>query len=117
MRPKRKSAAEKAAKFLREYGGDERHAFVESLPCIVPGCPRASRNAHVVKDAEKGMGRKAGYRSIAPVCDCHHTDSPHSLHEIGPRSFERLHGLVLADCAVATERAWQQYLAAQGRAA
>ena len=106
---KPRTADEKAAKFAREYGGPERHAFVESLPCLVPGCPNPSRNAHVVKDGEKGMSRKAGYTAIAPCCDFHHTDPEHGLHKLGPRTFERLHRVDLAALAAHTERQWQRH--------
>jgi hypothetical protein len=101
IRRKQRSASEKAEKFFREYGGPERHAGVETLPCIVLGCPRKSVNAHVV-NIDAGTSRKGHHRGIAPLCDCHHTE----LHDIGPRSFERIHHLSLDLAARRARDAW-----------
>jgi hypothetical protein len=109
IRPKRRSASEKAAKFEREYGGEGKRAFVASLPCIVPGCPRRPcENAHVV-NIDAGMGRKGSHLGLAPCCPFHHRDPVHGLHKLGPRSFEKIHHVSLAACAERTERAWVAY--------
>lgn len=105
--PKRQARA-----FVRAYGSEERVAFIKSLPCLVPGCWRGPiENAHVVK-IDGGTGLKGKAEGNAPLCHFHHQDETHGLHTLGARTFERLHGISLAECAAETERAWQAYLAA-----
>lgn len=69
MKRKKKSAAAKAKDFARKYGSEERVGFVRSLPCVC--CWRApSENAHTKSG---GVGRKADYTTIVPLCKTHHT--------------------------------------------
>jgi hypothetical protein len=116
MKRRAGTKAEQAAEDARKYGPPGRPAWVRTQPCIVRGCPRPTENAHVVK-IDGGMGRKSHYRAIAPVCGCHHRDGPNSLHQLGPRSFERLHGISLAACAAATQRAYEAYCGEFGQVA
>src|SRR5688500_2875319 len=63
------------AEFARCYHSKERVTWVKALPCgwcRLRGLVRVSvpsDNAHVVTD---GMGRKANYDAIAPLCRRHH---------------------------------------------
>jgi hypothetical protein len=67
LRPKKRTNAE----FARIYGSEERVLWVKSLPCLVCG-KLPSDNHHIVNE---GMGRKASYRLIVPLCSgptgCH----------------------------------------------
>ena len=85
LRPKKRSAAERE----RIYGPKGRVEWVKSLPCLI--CQRTpSENAHTENG---GMGRKADYTTIVPLCAAHHRE----LHQHGQESFEeqhfRVHGL------------------------
>lgn len=68
MRRTLSTKARTALEFRRIYGSKERVAFVQTLPCVI--CfARPSVNAHT---ASGGMGRKAGFESIVPLCHhCH----------------------------------------------
>ena len=58
----------KPSETRRIYGPPARRAWVKSLPCIVCGHV-PSENAHTENG---GMGRKADYDTIAPMCRTHH---------------------------------------------
>lgn len=96
-----------AKNFARAYESEAFVLFVQSLPCIVPGCPRTAECAHLVK-IDGGAGLKGRSQGCGPCCGLHHRTSKHSLHDLGPRSFEALHHLSLAECARQTEAAWQR---------
>lgn len=99
--PKRKAKA-----FARAYESEAFVLFVQSLPCIVRGCPRKSECAHLVK-VDGGAGLKGRASGCGPMCPFHHRDPVHGLHKLGPRTFESLHRIDLAACAEATARAWR----------
>jgi hypothetical protein len=89
-------------------------AWVASLPCAACGIVGYSENAHVGSDGA-GMGRRANYDQIAPLCSprvayagCHRLS-----HERGREWLERLHGVDLIDAAAQAEAAWLAYLAAK----
>lgn len=75
---KPRNAKRRESEFARCYFSKERVAFVKSLPCVV--CTGitgglsvghgASDNAHTGE--RSGMGRKAGYETIVPMCRPHH---------------------------------------------
>ncbi len=74
IKPKKRSASE----FARIYGSRARVAWVKSLPCCYCAALHTlfaivakgdSHNAHTVTG---GMGRKAGYDTIVPLCAEHH---------------------------------------------
>jgi hypothetical protein len=107
--PKRlraKNAKNAADTFARCYHSEERVEFVQTLPCIVPGCTQPSENAHIEGD---GTSRKAGYEKIAPICKGHHTTRRDSLHNVGREEFEGTHLVDLAALALDTERIWRRY--------
>ena len=66
-----------SAEFGRIYGSEDRVREVKRLPCSVQGCKRTpSENAHVISG---GMGRKADWQYIAPLCHTHHEERDHRL--------------------------------------
>ena len=82
----------------RVYGPEERRAWVTTLPCIACGA-RPSQNAHSVSG---GMGRKADYTTIVPLCaTCHH-----EVHSVGIRTFQREVGVDLVAAAARVADAW-----------
>lgn len=102
---KRRTAAEERAKFAREFGSQERHDWIQTLPCCACGVVGYSENAHVGNKGA-GTGRKADYDQIAPLCGprgCHQQS-----HDDGQQSFEREYGIDLLACAAECERAWQE---------
>lgn len=63
-----KAKAKSSAEFARIYGSEARIEFVKALPCIACG-KGPCENAHI---RSGGMGRKADYRDIVPLCEsCH----------------------------------------------
>lgn len=88
----------------RAYGPEARRRWVKSIPCII--CRKLPVDqAHV--PSKSGMGRKGDASNIVPLCSGptgHHAQQ----HEMGVESFERLHGISLAEEARAIEEAWQQ---------
>lgn len=91
-------AQRRAEEFARTYGSPERVLEVRRMPCSVPGCQWGpSENCHVVNG---GMGRKADYRFIVPLCPHHHRE----LHTQGMQTFERKHDLNLLNIAANTSR-------------
>lgn len=68
--------------------------WVRNLPCCVCSTQRGVEAAHV---GAHGLGQKASDRSTIPLCPRHHRTGADSLHNLGPRRFEQVHGVVLAD--------------------
>lgn len=101
-----KNAARAADTFTRCYGSEERVEWVQTLPCIVPGCDKPSENMHIEGD---GASRKADYTKIVPCCGGHHRTRSDSLHNIGREEFEGTHLVDLAALALDLERAWRRY--------
>ena len=77
--PNRVNPTRKAKRFAEAYGSKARVAWVKSLPCAY--CRNRgllfrnqhageSHNAHT--ESGHGMGYKAGYETIAPLCPRHH---------------------------------------------
>lgn len=92
----------KASAFARCYGSKERVEWVKSLGCNVCGL-RPAENAHTVTD---GMGRKAGYETIIPLCNYHHRR--YDAHEVWKDLRQ-----MLKDEAAYVERGWQQFQKSQ----
>jgi len=66
--------------FQRVYGSKRRVEFINSLPCMVCA-KRPSENAHIKSG---GMGRKADYREIIPLCpSCHRKQHQHGWKALG----------------------------------
>jgi len=60
----------RAREFARCYGSKARVAFIKTLACVVCGAT-PSDNAHI-HGSKSGMGRKADYADIIPLCrKCH----------------------------------------------
>lgn len=103
------------SEFARCYHSRERVAFVKALPCLV--CRRGPcDNAHIETG---GMGRKADYTKIVPLCSMG-ADDPFGpgypkghhgfFHQIGRESFVTCYpklALDLEAAAAETERLWQ----------
>lgn len=120
---KRRNPKRQRSEFARCYHSKERVAFVKALPCIVCGHGPCD-NAHIESD---GMGRKAHYTKIVPLC-CMPSDAPNSpgyerghhgrMHRLGVGTF--LHQYRnppdLAAAAAATEKRWQDRLLFEGAA-
>lgn len=83
--------------FQRIYGSKQRIEFVKNLPCSV--CARKpSENAHIKSG---GMGRKADYRHIIPLCKaCHHTQHQKGWKALG------LDAMLLEGLAYSTQWLW-----------
>ncbi len=66
-----KTKKRKPSEFSRIYGSKARVAWVKSLECWWrgPTCQGEIHNAHTITG---GMGRKAGYTTILPLCARHH---------------------------------------------
>lgn len=95
--------------FARCYGSRARVAFVKGLPCIV--CFMSpSDNAHTVTD---GMGRKAAYTAIVPLCRrCHQDYDQHRGDLAGPTMRRTIQNM-----APKIEQLWQAHLNATRTAA
>lgn len=104
--PKARNAKRKASEFQRCYHSVERVEFVQSLPCFATGIKGRSDNAHVVRDGSEGMGRKGGYRCIAPL-----TREAHRLFDTNPARFtERYGDLDPQAMADWTQREWEKFV-------
>lgn len=64
-----KAKKRSASDFARVYGSKARVEFVKSLPCVACNAT-PSDNAHIKSG---GMGRKADYTDIVPLCSKCHT--------------------------------------------
>lgn len=104
------------SEFARTYHSKERVEFVKALPCIVCGHGPCD-NAHIETG---GMGRKADYTKIVPLCSMpmDHPWSPGypkghhgEFHRVGRDSFVKSyvhHSIDLEKAAAETERLWLQ---------
>lgn len=102
---KKKNARRKASEFERCYLSKERVEFVKSLPCFASGVRGNIDNAHVARDGSEGMGRKGGYRCIAPL-----SREAHRLLHRNPTRFYNTFGAFDWSAAAAwTEREWQKF--------
>lgn len=99
--------------FIRSYHSLNRVAFVRDLPCASCGSRSGGHNAHTYSG---GMGRKAGYLSIIPLCArCHYTQHQKGWGAVVPNpSRVALTSSVIkawcADRAADTEAAWRANL-------
>lgn len=99
--PMRKvNTARKAKEWQRAYGSPERCDFVNWYGCVVCGYTPCE-NAHLEND---GMGRKANYDLIVPLCPTHHREQ-----EGRTQAFQRDHDIDLYALAAQVEREWQSY--------
>ena len=100
----------KASEFARCYHSRERVAWVKGLSCSVLGCKRGPiENAH---SESEGMGYKASYTRILPLCRYHHG----YVHLVGVDSFEDRFAVNLGLAAHRTQELWLAHLRQAGRA-
>lgn len=103
--------------FARIYHSKERVAYVKSWPCCVCGSV-PSDNAHTTGF---GMGIKAGYETIIPLCRTHHRAYdehrfPFATEEA--REAAKAHAAIVESCwqarsggpAIATQQQWLAHL-------
>lgn len=106
LRPRRLTAAEKAAKFKREYGSAARVEWINRLPCLV--CGRTpSDNAHT---ANEGKSRKGHHTTIVPLCgglSGHHRESHRGVQSFERKHAHRLCGRTLRSWAETIAHAWR----------
>lgn len=99
---RKKNAKRRESEFARCYHSKARVLFVKSLPCFATGKRGQSDNAHVTRDGSEGMGRKGGYRCIAPL-----TREAHRLLDTNPARFTERFGEFDFDAMAAwTEEQW-----------
>jgi hypothetical protein len=105
IRKKQRTAAERE----RIYGPKERIVWVTEQPCafcVLRGkvrIPRPSQNAHA---RTGGMGYKAGYETIVPLCARHH-----AAYDEHRAPFDKPTArLVIELLARRTEARWQSYV-------
>jgi hypothetical protein len=67
-------------------------AWIRTLPCLVCGKTGGIEAAHT---GPHGLGQKSPDTSVVPLCARHHRTGRDSYHKLGPRAFERQHGLDL----------------------
>ena len=67
-------------------------AWITTQPCLVCGQTGGIEAAHT---GPHGMGQKSPDTSAIPLCARHHRTGRDSYHKLGPRAFERQHGLDL----------------------
>lgn len=83
--------------FQRIYGSKQRVEFVKSLPCCICA-KKPSENAHIKSG---GMGRKADYRHIIPLCKtCHQMQHQKGWKALG------LDAMLLEGLAYSTQWLW-----------
>ena len=90
----------------RSYGSLARVLWVKSQPCCVPGCENPDiQNAHIKGG---GIGRKADYHWIVPLCYNHHRAGNDSIHALGSAElFDKTHDICLEYIAAKLEGEWQ----------
>jgi len=70
--------------------------YVRDHHCSVPGCmEKPIEVAHVRRGSDAGMGRKPSDWHTISLCQEHHAEQ----HRIGEQSFEKRHGIDMADLA------------------
>jgi len=96
-------------KFAYEYHSEERVKWVQNWTCIVPGCEGWPCENHHTRAG--GMGMKAHYSTIVPLCFVHHG----MIHgpNCGRKTFEKRFGLDLREEAAEVERRWRDYVRAE----
>ena len=65
-------------------------AWIRTLPCLICGRTTGIEAAHT---GPHGIGQKSPDRSAIPLCVRHHRTGRDSYHKLGPRVFERRHGI------------------------
>jgi hypothetical protein len=112
---KRENPERRRSERERAYGPPERRAWIKTLPCVAclslspffAAASGPSDNAHVETD---GMGRKADYTRIVPLCRNHHRR--YDEHRV---PFDKQAARdAIAKVAARVERMWLRHHAAKG---
>jgi hypothetical protein len=64
--------------------------WIRTLPCLICGKTAGIEAAHT---GPHGVGQKSPDASAIPLCARHHRTAEDSYHKLGPREFERRHGI------------------------
>ena len=97
---KARNAQRHAKEWARAYHSPARVRWVAAQPCVVCGMT-PSENAHIQTG---GMGRKANYQYIVPMCSTAHRN----FHQHG-REFGDSRSLDLPALARLTEQRWLEH--------
>jgi hypothetical protein len=116
--PRLRKRPRSKGEFARIYGSKKRVLFVKSLPCATCGVMGHSENAHVAPASEKGVGYKAGFEWIVPLCgtypDAEHGGvwlGCHHMYDRYPWAFRLQYPDFDPEKAAAeTEQKWQEHL-------
>lgn len=93
-------------KWRHHYCSEDRVEWVKNLPCIA--CQRLTNGESVNAHIEPGgMGTKAHYTKIVPLCDGHHKELDEGD---GREAFEQKYGFDLDIFAEAVEILWLRHL-------
>ena len=98
IRPKKRTPSEAE----RIYGPKGFQDWLHRLPCIVCG-HRGEIHAHHTENG--GMGRKADWTTLVPVCPAHHR----MIHDIGQKRVAAMRGKQWAFEAGRVQAAWEKY--------
>lgn len=107
-KPKKRSASE----FARIYGSRARVSFVKSMGCVFcstlsPFIGRATMGeCHNAHTETGGMGRKADYTTIVPLCASHHRRYDEHAQPFDKPELREL----IRNAAPEVERRWQAWL-------
>jgi hypothetical protein len=84
-----------------------RLAWIHTLGCIVPECPRLDIEADHV--GARGYGQRCGDHETLPVCTVHHRTGKDARHVLG-RKFWEHHGIDRATLLVQHDELYQSFL-------
>lgn len=94
----------RSAKAARRPRNREYMQWIKRQPCVV--CGRGgSEAAHT---GPRAYGRKAPDEQCIPLCHRHHREYPGSLDVVGPRAFEDLYELRIAEVVRGCRERWQR---------
>lgn len=69
----------------------ERRVFIDGIPC------RQESPTEAAHTGPHALGRKSSDRTTIPLCGHkHHREGPESYHKLGPKKFEKAHGINIA---------------------
>lgn len=92
--------------FYRGPARDPRYrAFVRQYPCAACGSTRFVEAAHT---GPHGLGTKAPDDDIIPLCYWDHWGGPDSLHRLGPKTFQKLHGIRFGSVIRSLQAEWKE---------
>ena len=98
LRPKPRKQSERE----RIYGPTGFLDWLHKLPCLVCG-HRGDIHAHHTPHPSSGMGRRADWVALVPICSAHHR----MIHDIGQKRVAAMAGLDWARAAARVQAAWE----------